>query len=711
MRKAIISILTVWILVNVGLFSLIILSPGIEVQVSATTIIVDGDGTPGVDCNYTTIQEGIDATNPGDTVFVKNGTYFENVVVNKTINLTGEDKDTTIIDSGGWEIVVLISADWVNVSGFTVTNSGGFWGDMGMKLSNVQNCRIVNNNVSNNRHGIFLSSSSSNTITNNTASSNSFEGIGLVTSISNTIFNNEMVDNGISIEGDMVEHWNTHTIDTTNTVNGKPVYYWKNQTGGTVPLGAGQVILANSTKVIVENQNVSDGSIGIEFGFSSRNTITNNTASSNMWGIRLYSSSSNTIASNTASSNNVDGIYLYYSHGNTMANNNASSNGYHGIYLLTSSSNTIANNNASNNNLGILIRDLSDSNTITNNTASLNKAYAIVLDDSSSNNITNNNASNNSGGIGLGSYSNSNNITNNTASNNNMGIYIRDLSDSNNITNNTVSLNSNYGISLYWANSNTIANNTVSSNKEYGIRLSLSNSNKIFHNNILGNTNQAYDDTNNGNQWDNGYPFGGNYWSDYTGIDHNSTANQDVPPPDGIGDTPYIIDSDSQDNYPLMNPIGNLTYLYEGWNLISIPYIQPDTNLGSVLSTISGSYNAVQWYNVSDTSNMWKHYQTSKPSYLNDLIHINQNMAFWIRITESGGVLFAYPGTQPTSNQSIPLHPGWNMVGYPSLTNRDRTAALNNLTFGVEVDAVWTFDAATQTWEEISVGDYFEVGI
>jgi hypothetical protein len=56
------------------------------------------------------------------------------------------------------------------------------------------------------------------------------------------------------------------------------------------------------------------------------------------------------------------------------------------------------------------------------------------------------------------------------------------------------------------------------------------------------------------NVWDDGYPPGGNYWSDYTGVDVKSGPNQDQPSSDGIGDTPYIIDEYNQDNYPLMKP-------------------------------------------------------------------------------------------------------------------------------------------------------------
>lgn len=73
------------------------------------------------------------------------------------------------------------------------------------------------------------------------------------------------------------------------------------------------------------------------------------------------------------------------------------------------------------------------------------------------------------------------------------------------------------------------------------------------HNNVLSS---AYAQAQDGeaNAWDDGYPSGGNHWSDYAGGDRYSGPNQDQPGPDGIGDTPYVIDPDSADRYPLMAP-------------------------------------------------------------------------------------------------------------------------------------------------------------
>ena len=74
------------------------------------------------------------------------------------------------------------------------------------------------------------------------------------------------------------------------------------------------------------------------------------------------------------------------------------------------------------------------------------------------------------------------------------------------------------------------------------------------HNAILTNAAQAFDDQGLSNAWDDGYPSGGNFWSDYTGVDNCRGPNQNVcPDPDGIGDTPYAIDTDSVDRYPLMS--------------------------------------------------------------------------------------------------------------------------------------------------------------
>ncbi len=111
------------------------------------------------------------------------------------------------------------------------------------------------------------------------------------------------------------------------------------------------------------------------------------------------------------------------------------------------------------------------------------------------------------------------------------------------------------GIVLAYSSFNEIQNNTLQDNS-IGLEIVSSDDNIIYHNAFFNNTIQAKDNIGT-NQWDNGYPSGGNFWSDYTGVDNCSGPNQDIcPDPDGIGDVPYTMSGGSEDRYPLMSSDG-----------------------------------------------------------------------------------------------------------------------------------------------------------
>jgi len=154
----------------------------------------------------------------------------------------------------------------------------------------------------------------------------------------------------------------------------------------------------------------------------------------------------------------------------------------------------------------------------------------------------------------------SNTIEGNNITKNSYAGILLDGSNDNNISGNSLTntITSNFGaISLRGSsNDNNIVNNNFVNNTLYGVYIEASYSNNIFHNNFFNNTRQGFvTPDSSGNVWDNGYPSGGNYWSDYAGVDTYSGPNQNLTGSDGMGDTPYTINATTHDidNYPLMN--------------------------------------------------------------------------------------------------------------------------------------------------------------
>jgi parallel beta-helix repeat protein len=723
MHRKVVAVWVSFVIVTISLFFLIEIAP----QVKANTIYVGGTN-PG---NFSTIQEGIDAANPGDTVFVFSGTYYENVEVDKSINLIGENNETTVINGSGLAPAVYITNDWVNVTSFTLKSNNDTTTKSAVTLNTAEYCSIMDNNlldsykgamlwhsnnnivygnnILNNVNGIHNYYSLNTNITHNTIVNNEY-GIQIQSSTENKVYQNTMIGNGLHIWGDSQSHWDSHEIDTSNTVNGKPVYYWKDTTGGTIPMGAGQIILGNCADVIVEGQSLSNGTVGIILGYSSGISVSNMNLSYQIYGLYIYGCQQLTISNCRLTENYIGGITIRNSFGTVIEQNTILRNN-DGIYHYHCTQSSIRYNELLYNRDALYV-DSGSNHNISFNNILYSSHIGFICANIINTEISWNNILSNYIGLRLIGTKNSNIFRNNLSSNESHGINLQ-VSHENTITENVIT-NSIWGIILSQSDRNTFTKNDIYSNTDYGFYLYQSHENLIHHNDIINNPTQAYDESND-NFWDDSYPSGGNYWSDYIGVDNYSGPNQDILGSDGIGDTNYIIDSDSVDNYPLMEPNifkppENSITLKEGWNLISIPFVQTETDLGIVLDSISGSYDAVQWYYGGDFFDPWKHNHTSKSEHMNDLKNIYHTMSFWIHITNPGDTIFIYNGTQPASNQTIQFHPGWNMVGYPSLSSHNRTVGLNNLVFGSDVDAIQWYDTPTKTWHLMGPDDHFIPG-
>ena len=174
-------------LLFLGLFLSLFCAVKFDFVASATIITVPTD--------FSTIQAAINNVAPGDTIFVHEDIYYENIVVNKSISILGENKNTTIIDGGGSSVVVKIVADNVSLSGFTVQNSGAEAYESGIFIESNFNNISGNIIAKNGLTGVYLDNSFGSLLFENIIVDNGGDGVFLVYSSNNVLFNNVVTRN------------------------------------------------------------------------------------------------------------------------------------------------------------------------------------------------------------------------------------------------------------------------------------------------------------------------------------------------------------------------------------------------------------------------------------------------------------------------------------------------------------------------------------
>ena len=536
---------------------------------------------------------------------------------------------------------------------------------------------------------------------------------------------------------------------------------------------------------------------------TSRFEVENTDFSNAFSAIELMGRSGDTFANNTFSNSFIGMVSLNANSVDVI--NNTFQDTYHGL-KLTSNNNTVRNSSFTGGRIGVdiscneVVADCSDNIVSHNDFADMEGGVYLRSDylgtDISRNSILNNTFQDVNAPVAISNLwgtSEDNLVANNGMTDGAYGIFLRN-SNSNTVAGNAIA-NFREGIGLYGSENTTVARNSISrgidgivvrdslvgnrivfnnivSFQSCGIALVQGTSGNLIHHNNLLDSGYNGCDAGIGNKWDNGYPSGGNFWSDYTGPDLFNGPNQNIPGADAIGDTPQDTRGNGRDNYPLLSmPSGNIpitkldieltgadfedvtiywnltwpngnvsqnisrfdvyrseiydgermgyqllanvsngTFEYtdmlagegnssnffyyvcsvnltnvsscsfdqvgkftrpleSGWNLISVPLIQKDWGVAEVLKTTA--FDRVLGYDSLDRENIWKEYNLNKPYH--DLSELEITKGYWIHLTQDCNLTVV--GRVPVETR-ITHSVGWNLLGYPSFTNRTIRSAL-----------------------------------
>lgn len=581
------------------------------VKTEQATIIVPDE--------YPTIQDAMNVASDGDTIIVRSGTYYENVFVNKSISLIGENPKSTIIDGSNatssinsFNPAIYIYGNNIKVCNFTIKGSSNAWG---VYILGCENVWIKNNLITENSGGIVSDFSNNVTLIGNNITNNEYEGLFLFGASKNILKNNTIRGNMYNFG--VMEKFD-HDIGTSNRVDGKTVYYLKNQKDLTVNQSSfpdlGYLALINCTDVIVENLSITNNYNGLLLVETENSTVKNSGFQNNIRGIDIINSSNNTLKGNNVTNSWV-GISLANSPNNTFRENNLSNNGLSFTVDGDSLNDFVQNIDLSNTINGKFMRylinctDLIVNPSIYNNTeyfAFINCHNVTVEDLSLRNNellfafshnssITGNNISNgtiklvhssliklirniilNGSGISINHSNYTSIVENKIIQSCYYGINLQ-KSSFNLILYNEIKSNE-IGMNVRYSTNNTIIGNNITENEYCGVLLTESWYNKIFHNNFINNTRQAFCSPVS--------PTSTRLNKDYKAIVKNLTF---IPPP------PIIIPPSSpkcnlwDNGYPSS---GNYWSDYNGTDFYSGPYQNETGSDGIGDTTYTGTYLA-----------------------------------------------------------------------------------------------------------------------
>ncbi|MEM7815482.1 MAG: NosD domain-containing protein, partial [Candidatus Aenigmatarchaeota archaeon] len=484
---------------------------------------------------------GVYTPNPRNTIRWNNFTQSAGSAVYLSSNTTVSGN--RIIMTGGNYGIYLSGSDDNNITDNFVRAPTGFY-----IVSGSDRNRIYNNTVWNcTSYGFYISSSTFNNFTFNNITANPGYGVYITSSSHNTtLASNTIASNGDSgteagiyitgsqnttmtgnnLSGNWYNLWvndyeSRQVIDTTNTVEGRPIYWLKDVADAVYDSSTNASLFAcfRCRNVTVKDVNLSTRNrIGLHFELTNGSLAHNATANSNYYGMLINASHNNTINLSTANANAQYGIWLASSTSNNISYTAASANTNTGIYLTYTNYTNITGGNISNSPQGIYLYNYNYNNTISGNSISNSTSYGIYFQSYAINNtIYGNNLSSNVQGVRIYSSSFNNTVSGNTIRgpaqeygivlesgchdhilyNNTIinstynGIYVYG-SYRNNITLNTVvNTTSQDAIYMYSTYNNTVESNTLYASKRYGIRIASSSSNTFARNNITANDNHG----------------------------------------------------------------------------------------------------------------------------------------------------------------------------------------------------------------------------